>query len=282
MLSKRALLFGVAGLGIDILPAHAIIIPSMEEDLYKPHEKGKHFMLNRFFLDCNNGIPPLRVKKLVDTYGKNILIGIDPGSKDTPDEDSMLTVKSVKSLETNLHVYLVGPGMMSWSAEERQQIAYLARTVKIDTTKSGWQKTWFSTGWKQKIVQQFEYYYKNHNAYSCEIDNIDSSTIGNDPKKTVAYYKELQDALKEKGIKTKLMVKNLDEDQLRAVIDAKFTTDFLCEFGMFEEGTGSPKQQIALCEKLGIKAITPISGITDTNHYGTVASGVEYTLAKKA
>jgi hypothetical protein len=96
MLSKRALLFGAAGLSIDILPAHAIIIPSMEEDFYKPQKKGKHFMLNRFFLDCNKGIPPLRVKRLVDTHGTNILIGIDPGSKDTPDEDSMLTVKSVK------------------------------------------------------------------------------------------------------------------------------------------------------------------------------------------
>jgi hypothetical protein len=282
MISRRALFLGAVGMSLTISNAHAIYVPHDDEILHKKQTKGKITMLDRFFLNCNDGIPPLRVKKLVDTYGKNILIGIDPGEKDSPDEDSMLTVKSVKSVGANLHVYLVGPGMMSWSAGERKQIEYLAKSVKIDTNKSDWKKVWYSTGWKTKNLQQFEYYYKNHNAYSCEIDNIDSSTIGNDPDKTVAFYKDLEKQLKAKGIKTKLMIKNLNEDQLRAVIAAKFTTDFLCEFGMFEEGTGSPKQQIALCEKLGIKAITPISGITDTDHYGTVASGVEYNLAKKA
>ena len=284
MISKRALLFGIASMAGGILPAHAVRTPYEEELLLlnKKHTEGNILMLNRFFLNCNNGIPPLRVKKIVETYGKDVLIGIDPGSKDFPDEDSMATVNAVKSVGAHLHVYLVGPGMMSWSAEERQQIYYLAKSVKIDTNKSDWKKIWYSTGWKTKNLQQFEYYHKNHNAYSCEIDNIDSSTIGNDPDKTVTFYKDLEKQLKEKNIKTKLMIKNLNEKQLQAVIDAKFTNDFLCEFGMFEEGTGNPKKQIALCEKLNIKAITPISGITDTDHYGTVANGVEYNITKIA
>ena len=236
--------------------------------------------VNRFFLNCNDGIPPARVNKLVATYGKDILIGIDPGDKDYPDEDSMATVNAVKASGAKLHAYLVTPGMWSWSQSERDQIRYLARSVKVDTTKDGWKKLWYSTGWKVKIVQQFEYYHTKHNAYSCEIDNMDSSTIGNDPDMTVAYYRELRKALQDKGIKTKLMVKNLDEDQLQAVIDAKFGLDFLCEFGMFEDGSGIPRKQLALCEKLGIQAVTPINGLTDTEHYGTIATGIPYSIKK--
>ena len=234
----------------------------------------------RFFLNNNDGIPPLRVKRLVDKHGKNILIGIDPGAGDTPDDGSALTVKAVKSVGAKLHVYLVGPGMWSWSQGEQDQIANFAKSVGIDTNKSGWKQEWYSSGWKKKNIQQFEYYYTNHNAYSCEIDNIDSATIQNDPDKTVEYYGYLQKQLKDKNIKTKLMIKNLDEDQLNAVIAAKFNTNFLCEYGMFEAGTGDPRKQIQLCEKIGIKAITPINGITDTNNYGVIAEGIPYDLKK--
>ena len=260
-----------------ILPAYATTNPSDEELLIL---KNKPLQLKRFFLNCNDGISPFTAKRLVDKHGKNILIGIDPGSKDYPDQESMMTIKAVKSLNAHLHVYLVGPGMMSWSETERQQIAYLANSIKINTKKSNWKKLWYSEGWKVKNLQQFEYYYKNYNAYSCEIDNIDSTTIKNNPDKTVAFYKELQKDLRVRGIKTKLMIKNLNEKQLEAVISAGFTTDFLCEFGMFESGTGNPRKQIALCEKLGIKAVTPVTGITHTTAYGTINTGVEYDLTK--
>ena len=278
MISKRALLLGVAGVVIGITPAYATTNSIIETENKKI--KRKINGLNRFVLNCNSNISPSHVKKLVNTYGTNILIGIDPGSKDTPNSSSLVTIKATKTkiYTVPLHVYLVGPGMMSWSSEERKQIAYMARTVKIDTNKSNWKQQWYSTGWKRKNIQQFEYYYKNYNAYSCEIDNIDSSTIRRDPIKTVNFYNELNDTLKEKGIKTKLMIKNLSESQLEAVIDAKFTTDFLCEFGMFEAGTGNHKKQIALCEKIGIQAITPINGITPSEQYGTITNGVEYSL----
>lgn len=235
-------------------------------------------LTERFFLNCNSGISPTRVKSLVKQHGKNILIGIDPGSKDYPDSDSMLTVRAVRSVGAKLMVYLVGPGMMSWSADERAQIKYLAKSVGIDILQSNWHNKWKATGWKKKNFQQFQYYHTKYNAYACEIDNIDSSTIENDPDKTVEFYTELRDSLKNAGITTKLMIKNLDEDQLQACIDAKFGLDFLCEYGMFEEGSGSPRKQIALCTKLGIKAITPISGITDTHSYGVVWEGVPYDI----
>ena len=233
---------------------------------------------SRFFLNCNSGISPVKVRTLVKNHGKNILIGIDPGSKDYPDSDSLMTVKAVNAAGAKLMVYLVGPGMMSWSADERAQIKYLAKSVGINVTKSDWHNKWKTAGWKKKNFQQFQFYHSKYNAYACEIDNIDSSYIENDPDETVSFYTELRDSLKTAGITTKLMIKNLDEDQLNAVIDAGFKTDFLCEFGMFEEGSGSPRKQIALCAKLGIKAITPITGITDTHSYGVVSEGVEYDL----
>ena len=235
-------------------------------------------LTKRFFLNCNSGISPAKVKYLVGKHGTNILIGIDPGAKDYPDEDSIMTVRAVMEAGAKLHAYLVGPGMMSWSAEERAQIKYLAKSVGINTMKNDWHNRWKNSGWKAKNLQQFEFYHTKYGAYSCEIDNVDSSYIENDPDETVKFYKELRDSLVAKKIKTKLMIKNLDEDQLKAVIDAGFGLDFLCEYGMFEEGTGSAKRQIALCKKLGIKAITPITGITDTNSYGVVSEGVAYDL----
>ena len=60
-------------------------------------------------------------------------------------------------------------------------------------------------------------YYKTYNAYSCEIDNIDSSYIGEDVDKLTFYYVELYNNLKSKDIKTKLMMKNLSEKQLQSI-----------------------------------------------------------------
>lgn len=234
----------------------------------------------RFFMNCNDGISPAEVKKHVAKYGYNVLIGIDPGSSDRPDDGTMQTIDAVKEAGAALHVYLVGPGMMSWSEEERRQIANFAESVGIDLKKSNWHDIWKMTGWKKKNLEQFEYYWTEHKAYSCEIDNIDSSYIENDPEETVKFYSELKNNLKEKHIGTKLMMKNLDEDQLQAVIDASFGLEFLCNFAMFEEGTGDPKTQIKLCEKLGVQAITPINGITDTHHYGVIDEGVPYTLKR--
>ena len=241
-------------------------------------------MLSRFFLNCNDGIPPNKVSSIVSQYGQNVLIGVDPGMTDRPDQDAEASINAVREVGAKLHIYLVGPGMMTWSKAEADQIMYLAKSVNIDTKKANWHNEWINWGWKTKNIQQFEYYYKNYNAYSCEIDNIDSSYIGEDPDKLSYYYVELYNNLKSRGIKTKLMIKNLNEGQLKEIIklfDAKvFGLDFLCEFGMFEAGTGNSKNQIDLCAKMGIQAVTPLNGLTDTNHYGTISSGVVYNVKR--
>ncbi len=235
--------------------------------------------MKRFYLDCNNGIPPYKVEAIKEKYG-SALVGIDPGQDDTPDEESMATIKAVKKHKLALHVYLVGVGMWSWSRDEQRQIIAFAESVGIDTDKSHWhRREWLTWGWKAKTLQQFIYYYRTHGAYSCEIDNLDSAPMKKDPEKTIEYYVSLQNELAKAKCPIKLMIKNLDEDQLEALIDAvqvkkTIKKEFLCEWGMFEEGTGKIKEQIRLCKQLGIYAVTPISGITPTERYGTVKAGV--------
>jgi hypothetical protein len=235
-------------------------------------------MLTRFYLNCNDGISPDRVEQIVEEHGKNVLIGIDPGASDKPNSEGLETIKAIKEHGARLHVYLVGPGMWSWSEGERQQIKFLAKTVGIDTTSSSWKSEWYSKGWEKKAFQQFTYYHDKFNAYSCEIDNLDSSILKTDFEKYVEFYKRFSEKLKEAGVMTKLMLKNIDEDGLMLVKEAidngDLDREFLADWGMFEEGTGSPKKQIAICKQMGIYACTPLSGITETTRYGVVSKGV--------
>lgn len=226
----------------------------------------------------SDGIPPVRVRKIVEKYGKNVLIGVDPGLKDFPVEESQATIDEVKKQGAFFHVYLVGPGMESWSTDEAKQIKYLAASIGIDTKKSTWKRIWKAGGWEKKVQQQFEFYNKM-GAYSCEIDNLDG-IWDKDPVKNAEFYVRLQNWRVENKINTKLGVKNLDEDQLEKVIEyvdaGKLSTDLFAPFGMFEKGSGNIAKQISLSEKLGFKAVTPKTGITDTTTYGVIDSGVPY------
>lgn len=240
--------------------------------------------LKRFYLNCNDGIPAKRVHQIVSKYGKDVLIGIDPGLDDSPADEVLETLQAIKETGARLHVYLVGPGMWSWSEEERQQITRFAESVGVDTSQKDWHKEeWLDWGWRDKVISQILWYKAEYDVYSVEIDNIDSA-LEQDADKTVDYYSELALDLKLFNNNTKLMMKNLNEEQLEAVIKATddpksdINKDFLCEWAMFEEGSGDPDKQIELCKKIDIKAVTPISGITDTNHYGVVKEGVPYDL----
>lgn len=237
--------------------------------------------LSRFFFNSNKGIPPKKIESIIKKYGKNVLIGVDPGENDVPSEIAKPSLDYLKFNNIPNHIYLVGPGMMSWSQQERNQIKRFAKSIGINTNKDNWHKEWISWGWKNKVNQQFNYYYTNYNAYSCEIDNLDSA-IGNDPDKTIKYFLELKNDLQKQSIKTKLHLKNLDENQLKAVISnvKDLSLDFLCEYATFEKGTGNVKKQLELCASIGIQAITPINGLNDTNNYGVIDSGIAYNIKK--
>lgn len=230
----------------------------------------------RFIYLSNGQMDVKNVNKYVKKYGKNILIAHDPGMTDVPSEEVQEAIDRCKELGVKFHMYFVGPAMMSWSAEERAQCRFLARSVGIDTSENDWHDDWFDWGWKKKSKQQF-LYYDNMGAYSQEIDNMDGP-LEDDAEKFVDFYIDLSKHLSDNGATIKLMIKNLNEDTLKLVVEAvkdgKIRKDFFAEWAMFEDGTGDPEEQIYLSSQLGIVGVTPKSGITDTNNYGVVAEGI--------
>lgn len=231
----------------------------------------------RYFFNANKGISPKQINNLVNKYGNNILIGVDPGENDTPSDVAKPSLDCLKNLKIPAHIYCVGPGMMSWSQQERNQIKRYAKSVGIDISKNDWHKEWLAHGWEKKTLQQFKWYNDNYNAYSMEIDNLDA-VFEKKQDALIPWFIQLKKNLRNANVKTKLMLKNLSDDQLHDLIDANadLNLEFLCGFAMFEKGTGNPRTQIKLCESIGIQAITPINGLNDTQNYGVVDSGVVY------
>lgn len=227
----------------------------------------------RFWHESSTQFTDKEVASYVKQHGPNILIGGDPGFGSDFDE-AMRACDRHRCLK---HVYLVGPGMWSWSEEERNQIRDHARSVAIDVSHPNWHNQWLKDGWKLKQQQEFMYYDKR-GFYSAEIDNIDSAIKQEDVDQYVAYVKQLIKFFKDNKMKIKLMVKNLNEDQLRGLFEAKINAcdpkSHIAPYGMFEKGSGDPKEQIRLAAQLCIKAITPINGIRDTDNYGTTRNGV--------
>lgn len=233
-------------------------------------------MLKRFWHESGTQFTKQDVKGFVDMYGPAILIGGDPGWG----EDYGNAMAAVEHYGAFKHVYLTGPGMWEWSPEERTEIKAAAKSVGIDVSKTNWKDEWYKKGgWEKKVYEWF----KNFNAagfYSAEIDNLDA-VLDQDPEKYIEFITRFEVFQRKNKIQTKLMVKNLSEKQLEALIDYGPRDDLLCEFGMFENGTGNPAKQLSLAAKLGIQAVTPKNGLRDTNNYGVTRHGVEYTLKRE-
>jgi hypothetical protein len=230
----------------------------------------------RFFFNSNNGISTKKLQQISQKYLNDVLVGIDPGD-DRPSDVALPMFAECQRLTLPVHVYFVGPGMLSWSSQERNQIIRHAKSVGIDTSKKNWHAEWIDWGWKDKVVEQVKFYQQTYwDVFtSFEIDNLDSA-IDNDPDKTVKYYYQLFKTIGSEDHPT-LMLKNMSEDQLHAIIDARSELSaHLSRFAIFEKGTGNPRTQMRLCEMIGIQAITPINGLNDTWHYGVTDSGVKY------
>lgn len=230
-------------------------------------------MFTRFFHESEKQFTYSEIKQLSIKYGHNILVGSDPGHG----ADFAEAVRACQAFGIARHAYLVGPGMMEWSAEERAEIERNAKSIGIDTNKKTWQNEWFKKGgWERKVYQWFIEYDKL-GFYSVEIDNLDA-VLDQDPKKYTDFIYRLEVFKQKNKLNLKLMIKNLSEQQLQALIDYNPDKDTLCEFGMFEEGSGNVDKQLKLSAKLGIQAVTPKNGLRDTRNYGTVRTGVPYNI----
>jgi hypothetical protein len=226
----------------------------------------------RFFHESETQFTPKFIDSIVQKYGQNILIGGDPGHS----EEFERAMSHVDKRGALKHVYLVGPGMMEWSKEEAAEIKANARSIGIDVRRKTWKDEWFTSGWITKCEEWFTTY-GAMNFYSAEIDNIDAA-LKNDPMKLLNFYNHLMDFCIRNSIKMKLMVKNLSEEELKILETTPRLQSFLCEFGMFEAGSGDPKKQTKLAASLGIQAVTPLNGLRKTEDYGTTREGVPNTV----
>jgi len=203
----------------------------------------------------------------VDRVDPNGLYGVDPGDQFAPSDVALDFMKQVHG--SRMHFYCVGPGMVSWSSQEAEQIKWLAKMYGyVDTDRSLWLARWNDTGWRKYVWSFFKYYHDTYNAYSIEIDNLDGGLKSTNDY--LSYFAKLEDDLRNAGITTKLMMKNVPVDVLRKLLP----TAFFAPWAIFEEGTGNMDDQDAECFRLGIRAITPKSGLLDTNHYGVLDAGI--------
>lgn len=228
-------------------------------------------MPTHFYHSSESQYTEKEVAGFTEKYGQDILIGGDPGYGD----EFIAAMQAVDRHGAYKHVYLVGPGMMEWSAEEREEIKRNAKSIGIDVSKKTWQDQWFQEGgWEKKVHHWFREY-NQMGFYSAEIDNLDA-IWEQDPTEYISFIKRFDEFQDNYGLAIKLMVKNLSEKQLEALIEYKPRKDLLCEFGMFEKGSGDPKKQLTLAKKLGIKAVTPNNGLKDTKTYGTGRKAIPF------
>lgn len=226
----------------------------------------------RFFHESENQYTEPQVKSMVEKYGHDIVIGGDEGHG----EDFIKTMAAVDKYKALKHVYVVGPGMWSWSDEEKNEIRTMARSVGINTSENGWLKEWYKHGWKQVVMQKM-YYYDSQNFYSIEIDNLDSAF--NTIDELLSFYNDLVEFRAQNELTIRLVMKNLSPEFLEIIVatvkDGKIPQSFFAPVGIFEDGTGNPAEQTRLAKQIGITAITPLNGLRPTEIYGTVKDGIK-------
>lgn len=226
----------------------------------------------RFYHDSERQFTRDDVEKIVAEHGQEVIIGGDPGHG----EAFELAMRAVDEFKALKHVYLVGPGMETWSSQEAAEIRRNAKSVGIETSTKDWHTSWYTWGFVKKIEEWLEFYRDYH---SFEIDNLDA-VYKNDPEKLLTLYLHLRNYMRfrmgREPIWSKLVMKNLSIDELRLIIDTPVVHDILAEFAIFEKGSGDPVTQIAMCKRIGIQAVTPINGLRETRNYGTTRRGVPY------
>lgn len=229
----------------------------------------------RFFHTSEKQYTRQQVDHLVQKHGQDILIGGDEGW----DEDFDEAMDAVVDAGAMMHVYTMGPGMYEWSREEAGKIRQEARSVGLNVKEKNWKHHWYGGAWLQVSLDKI-HKYDRLGFYSIEIDNLDSTfKMGIE---WINFYKMFAAMRKREGLDIRLMIKNLDIitlSQLAADVAAgSIPADTFAAFAIFERGTGSSRQQLAVCADMGIQAVTPMNGLRETDDYGTTFDGVPYEV----
>lgn len=228
-----------------------------------------------FASDIGNGTKAISVQKVeraISQYGKNILVGVDSGCVE--DGEAAAIIETTRKVGARLHIYLEGPGGVTgeqWTADELARIKVRATAEGIDTgvPLRDWMAIWNREGWKTFTYKQLRAY-KALGFESAEIDNL-ANGIAKDPENVKpAEYLEFFKLYRqwfEKGDVPRLMLKNLSEDELDALIDAvnegHLPREMFADFHIAETDSGDKRKQAAQSARIGIKTV--FSG--DTEHY---------------
>lgn len=195
-----------------------------------------------------------KVKAYFTKYGANSVIGGNPVDLE-PFNNAM---KTAQELGMKTHAYLEGPGGPTgdngWG-DELPRIREAARSVGI--SGDGWLKKWDAGGWKTFTRNQIRALNVRQSPrgglYSAEIDNL-SRVLGDGAKATVEFIAEYQGWLKAEGLKTKLVLKNLDKSALLALAKAinagRIQRDLIADYHIAEKpGCGkSCDEKIRRCQ----------------------------------
>jgi len=231
--------------------------------------------MKRFFFDAESHVNPI---PLLNTYQpEDLLVCYDPGEYIKPSQSAFTHISLCKSHNINFAIYLMGPGMWSWSKQEQQQIERFAENIGINTSQSDWYQQWMKWGWYEQTLALLRYY-AQMGAYACEIDNLDS-VFDDRSDSYISFYQSVHNYILSNNIpRIKIILKNLSESTLSEVFSFQdrllISPDLFAPWGMFESGTGDPTQQFSICRKRGIYAVTPSTGILPTHKYGVIPSGV--------
>ncbi len=224
----------------------------------------------RYFAFSSSGLSTAKVNEIINRYGNNVLIGFDAGN--IPDGALGLA----KSKGAKLHIYVEGPGGVTgssgWAADELARVKAAARSVGIDTSQSqsSWMREWNSSGYKAFTRKQLADF-KRQGFDSAEIDNLyNDSSIGEGGSRVngmINFYKTYASWWRN-GEVPRLMIKNNDEEQLRAVASAissgALPRAMFSDFAIAEQGVGSNRAtQAQIAKTFGVQMINS----NDTYNY---------------
>ena len=230
------------------------------------------FVPAAYFMFAVKTLPPAAIKEAKMKHGR-ILVGFDSGV-DLPQSGEIKnpSFKAAREVGAELEVYVEGPGgatgTTGWSDDELARVKLAAELVGIDTRPKDWQaRSWDTGGWKKYTFRQLENY-KRQGFNAGEIDNLERVIKTADAR--VAFYKEYA-ALYGADRLPQLIMKNVDEEELRRVVKAIQTNELprtmFSEFHIFETEKGQTGWHLLdkISNEVGIRTVIS----TNTYKYAT-------------
>ncbi len=212
-----------------------------------------------------NGIPVSEIRGAISRYGTNVMIGFDRGAISDADLRAMRerrpgdiqnpALRFAVQQRVRLHVYVEGPGGATggrWSDDEKKRVRAAADSVGIrigdpsDPRDPG-ARAWRDHGWRQFTRHQLTEL-RRAGFESAEIDNIDASTVGKDPRRTLAFLGDYARWHRDGEVPT-LMLKNMSDAQtnapLTAIASGQLPRAMLSDFAIAERDAGQDRDALA-------------------------------------